>query len=418
MKLIKSREVIQIVRNMLNLIDVRLVHHGERVTFLCVKILEHLHYSQEDIYLCAKLALFHDIGAYKTDEIDNMLTFESHDVWEHAIYGYLFLSRLSPLAAYADCVLFHHLDYEKLLTVDCSQLEMTSLIHMCDRIDVLLQSGIMVDQQFFDKTVDKKFMKKFVDAFYELDQNHHLLQQLVNHQYHKDIDELFESYTFTDDEKFMYLCMMAYSIDFSSEFTVVHTIMTTSLAVEIAKFCGMNDLEIEKIYYGALLHDIGKAAIPISILEKPGKLTEEETRIMQTHVEISEEVLKGHLPDDVLQIAIRHHEKLDGSGYPRGLCKDDLTLSECIVAVADILSALLGKRSYKSELSIEQAIEIVQDMANKGLISKEVVSVFVDNHQQIIKNVKDNSKEIQQIYLAMNEDYVSIYKRLEEYNLL
>lgn len=415
MKLIEDRDVIQILRNMLNLIDERLVDHGERVTFLCVKIMEALHYRQEDIFLGAKLSLFHDIGAYKTDEVDRMLSFESNDVWEHAVYGYLFLSRMSPLTEHADCILWHHMSYEKLKKIGCSRIDITSLIHLCDRIDIYMRSDKVPDADFFAQLDPGMFFPKHVETFLKLNEHHVLSDALINGAYHKDMDILFESYTFSEEEKHMYLCMLAYSIDFNSEYTVSHTIITTSLAQEIARFCHVDHVELDKIYYGALLHDVGKAAIPISILEKPGKLTNEEMKIMRTHVIYSEKVLKGYLPEDILRIAVRHHEKLDGSGYPNGLHKEDLTLSECIVAVADILSALLGRRSYKQPLSIERTIEIVQGMAEEGKLSKTVVDAFVQNYHKILSNTYQSSKQLNDIYQAMQKDYLITCEKIKKY---
>ncbi|MFR6099352.1 HD domain-containing phosphohydrolase [Longibaculum muris] len=417
MDLLRDKDVIQIVRNMLDLMDNRLVNHGERVTFLMTKLMEELGYSQDDIFLGAKLALFHDIGAYKTDEIDNLLSFESHDVWEHAIYGYLFLSRMSPLSQHADCILFHHLDYNKLLEIECSNKDLASLIHFCDRMDVLLQSHKNVDDYFKSQLKNGKFQQDHIDAFFRLNQDNRLLKRIFNGEYHQDMDELFSRYIFSQEEKHMYLCMLAYSIDFNSEFTVIHTIMTTSLAQEIAKFCDLSEHEIQKIYYGALLHDVGKASIPIKILEKPGKLTDEEMQIMQGHVLGSEKVLRGYVPDDILQIAIRHHEKLDGSGYPYGLAKDDLSLSECIVAVADILSALLGRRSYKDPLSVDKAMSIICEMAKDGLISQEVVDTFVEHQEEILMNTRQHSQELREIYESMQSDYVHIREEIGKYLL-
>ena len=108
---------------------------------------------------------------------------------------------------------------------------------------------------------------------------------------------------------------------------------------------GTRDLEI--LYYGSLLHDIGKIVIPLSILEAPRRLTDEEMRIMKAHVVITGKILEGIMDERIVNVAYRHHEKLDGTGYPQGLRAEDLSQLERIVAVGDILSALYSKRSYK-----------------------------------------------------------------------
>ena len=88
-------------------------------------------------------------------------------------------------------------------------------------------------------------------------------------------------------------------------------------------------------------------AIPLDILESPGRLEEKDMRVMRAHVRITEMILSGLVDEEVLEIAARHHEKLDGTGYHKGLTEKDLTLPQQIAAVADMLSALYGKRSYK-----------------------------------------------------------------------
>ena len=90
MNIIKDQDVIIILKTMLNRLDDRLVDHGERVAYLCLELMRYMNVSEEEYLHVAKLALLHDIGAYKTEEVDALLSFESEDVWEHAIYGYLF----------------------------------------------------------------------------------------------------------------------------------------------------------------------------------------------------------------------------------------------------------------------------------------------------------------------------------------
>lgn len=93
------------------------------------------------------------------------------------------------------------------------------------------------------------------------------------------------------------------------------------------------------------MHDVGKIGIPLSILEKPGKLDDEEMKVMRTHVELTEDILEGCIEPVLLQAAARHHEKLDGSGYPRGLHAAELSMPDRIIAVADIVSALVYTRA-------------------------------------------------------------------------
>lgn len=409
MNIIKDSDVIQILENMLNTLDYRLVDHGKRVTYLCIRIMKQLQATEEDCLTVAKLALFHDIGAYKTDEVDAMLGFETVDVWEHAIYGYLFLSRMSPLKEYADCILYHHMPYHRLIHSDCHHKEITSLIHLCDRIDVAYSQN-----RSLEKTLNQPgmFYPDHVQAFQEINADHQIYAAITDGSYHEFIQNLFSSIHLNETQRNQYLEMLAYSIDFNSEFTVLHTIMTTSLTIELGKQFQLDKETMKKLYYGSLLHDVGKGAIPITILEKRGKLNDQEMELMKTHVLITEAILDGYVDPDILHMAARHHEKLDGSGYPYHLKADCLTLCDRIVAIADILSALLGKRSYKDEFPLPKVLSLIKKMAQDGKIDAQIVDVFCMNHQTILDHVKQNTAAMKELYETMQGEYLQLKKLL------
>ena len=167
------------------------------------------------------------------------------------------------------------------------------------------------------------------------------------------------------------------------------------------------------MYYGALLHDIGKIAIPLSILESTGKLSDKEMDIMKKHVEITDHILKGVVDDEVREIAIRHHEKLDGSGYFRGLKADELTRPQRIVAVADILSALYGKRSYKEAFGIDKIKAIIQSDADNGKICPKVVGVAVKNMEKIIANFEEKKDATLGTYIQIKKQENDIYQQFK-----
>ena len=167
------------------------------------------------------------------------------------------------------------------------------------------------------------------------------------------------------------------------------------------------------MYYGALLHDIGKIAIPLSILESTGRLSDKEMDIMKKHVEITDHVLKGIVDDDIREIAIRHHEKLDGSGYFRGLKGDELTRPQRIVAVADIISALYGKRSYKEAFAPDKIKAIIQADADNNKICPAVVDVAVKNMESIIQNFEKKKEAVLGTYMQIKQQENDIYEQFK-----
>ena len=139
-------------------------------------------------------------------------------------------------------------------------------------------------------------------------------------------------------------------------------------------------------------------------------------KIMKAHVRITEMILEGVVDDDVLQIAVRHHEKLDGTGYHRGLSAKDLTLPQQIIAVADILSALYGKRSYKEAFSKEKILAIMQGDAENGKINANVVNSLVRNYDKIIGEFEKEKEDTIGLYLKIKEQYAIMIERFQRFD--
>jgi HD-GYP domain-containing protein (c-di-GMP phosphodiesterase class II) len=145
----------------------------------------------------------------------------------------------------------------------------------------------------------------------------------------------------------------------------------------IAKELGIRDEELAHIHQGALLHDIGKMGVPDSILLKPGKLNEEEWEVMKKHPVFSYQMLSpiNHLKP-ALDIPYCHHEKWDGSGYPRGLKGEDIPIAARIFALVDVWDALRSDRPYRKAWTDEKALEYIKEQAGSHF-DPRVVKVFL-----------------------------------------
>jgi putative nucleotidyltransferase with HDIG domain len=165
-----------------------------------------------------------------------------------------------------------------------------------------------------------------------------------------------------------------------------HAREVATLAVEIARRLGLSADETEEIRLGALLHDVGKLAVPDEILAKPGPLTEREWELMREHPSVGEAVLQplldrnGDCPATfvrtVLTIVRWHHERWDGDGYPDRLAAKEIPLGARIVAVADAFQAMLERRPYRSALSREDAIAEVAREAGRQFDPDSVASLL------------------------------------------
>jgi|FLOH01.1.fsa_nt_gi putative nucleotidyltransferase with HDIG domain len=167
------------------------------------------------------------------------------------------------------------------------------------------------------------------------------------------------------------------TIEAKDRYTSGHSQRVAVIAVELAERIGFDANRLETLRLGALLHDIGKVAVPDNVLLKPGFLTDEEFAVMKRHPMAGDRILAA-IPGlrDMADIARSHHEKWDGTGYPLGVAGDSIPLEGRICAIADAFDALTTKRSYKAAMPIEQALAIIEKDAGSHF-DPDLAKVFL-----------------------------------------
>ncbi len=173
---------------------------------------------------------------------------------------------------------------------------------------------------------------------------------------------------------------LSMAVEFRDEDTGAHIERIGRFSTLLAERIGLERELCERLGYAAPLHDVGKVAIPDAILLKPGPLTAEERAIVETHAEEGHRLLRGSsssILDMAATIALSHHEKWDGSGYPRGLAAEEIPVEGRIVAVADVFDALTSDRVYRTAYSVEQAVQMMR--AQRGLhFDPALLDAFLD----------------------------------------
>ncbi len=157
------------------------------------------------------------------------------------------------------------------------------------------------------------------------------------------------------------------AVEARDPYTSGHQIRTTNLAIAIATEMGLPQEKIEAIRMAGPIHDIGKLSIPSEILSKPIKLSEVEFSLVKEHAKAGFEILKDvESPWPLAEIVYQHHERLDGSGYPRKLKGDEILLEARIMAVADVVEAMASHRPYRPSRGIDLALKEISE--NKGIL--------------------------------------------------
>jgi putative nucleotidyltransferase with HDIG domain len=172
------------------------------------------------------------------------------------------------------------------------------------------------------------------------------------------------------------LTALARTIDAKSPWTAGHSERVTKMALEVGNQMGLSEEQLEIINRGGLLHDIGKLGIPPEILDKPGRLTEEEFAVIRQHPEIGARILQPVTAyASVIPMVLHHHEKWDGSGYPQGLAGTDIPFTARLLTVPDVFDAVTSERPYRSGMTYEDASNLIVRAAGTEF-DVEVVEAF------------------------------------------
>ncbi len=186
---------------------------------------------------------------------------------------------------------------------------------------------------------------------------------------------------------------LALAIDAKDDTTAAHLRRVQVYASEVGKELGVSKLEMQALEAAALLHDIGKLAVPEYIISKPGRLTPDEFEKMKIHPVVGAEILERvNFPYPVVPIVRAHHEKYDGSGYPDGLKGDQIPIGARILSVVDCLDALASDRQYRSAMPLDEAIKIIVGESGKSY-DPQVVSIIQARYRELEAKAKAESVE-------------------------
>lgn len=417
MEYIKSRDIFVLMRNTLRLIHPRLMDHGSRVAYMVYKMLEEKGlYEEFELADIVMVATLHDIGAYKTEAgvLNDMLRYESRDSRAHTIYGYLFFKYLSPVEELAKVIMYHHMDWEQLRKIDYAYKDIAAYINIAEKMDIYYSAmGSQFNMQMFHKQAGTRLSEEGLNRFYEIAKKFDIFTKLKTGEYKDELERILDYMIFSNEGKKKFLEMLMYCTGFRNEQSVVDSITTIHICDKLAGRLVMTEDMKERLYYGALLHDIGMLVIPKEITEAPRKLNSEEIKKVRLHVNAAEKVLGSMLREDVLSIVLAHHERGDGSGYPKRMRAQQMNQEQKVLQVADTITGMTGKRPYREPLKKEQIIDGLNEEASLNRMDRQVVNAFITYYDEIMQSVETESAEVMKMYQMLNSQYALVSKRFK-----
>ncbi|SDX51721.1 HD-GYP domain-containing protein [Tepidimicrobium xylanilyticum] len=390
---IKLSQLLNSLSFSLEVAENRYYNHSRRTAYIAYCIAEEMELNDEEAADIYYAALIHDIGmaGYLSKYSVDQIHFEEELKREHCYYGYKILDKLSFMGKIKEYILHHHEEWQGTGPYGLKGEEIPlacQIISLADYFELFFLRKMEDDtyianldhiDKWLGKHKDKRFKKEVCEIFYEVAKKEKFWFDLRP-------TNLDQALQMVEPRKGIYIGIkdlhkiseaFALLIDAKSKFTYEHTKGISNIVGNFATYLGYNPIMVEKLVIASNLHDIGKFVIPLEILEKPGKLNDQEFQIIKSHAYYTKLILKYVKGlEDIAEWAGNHHEKLNGTGYPEKLDWQSIKKEDQIIALADIYQALTEERPYRAKMSPKEALLIMEGMADRGEICKDLLSHF------------------------------------------
>ncbi len=409
------RSLLEALAKAMNLINSSVSHHHEQTAYLACLIAREMGMNTEEIRHTIYASLLYDVGTVMREKQMSLLEVERESKIV-SMAGAIFLYGLEGFDVIGDIIAHCQMNCEELDIIlqgdpdKLSVLRSASVVHLADKVSLMLRENVHVLNQaphvrkIVEEEKGKAFYPDAADAFLRISD---LEQVWLDVLYNPTIPSLGEGVEgrYISLEKAIPLTqLMSRIIDYRSPFTKMHSAGVAASARKLAELVGMSKKECQMMEIAGNLHDVGKLVVPKSILEKPGKLTDEEFNIIKEHPYYTRMILSEVEGFDLItEWAGNHHEKLNGRGYPRHLSADDLDIGARIMAVADIFSAITEDRPYRKGMDRDMAMKVMKENVEFGAISGEMVTLLHDHYDEIDEARAAMSKEEGRRYYASLE---------------
>ena len=374
--------LVQVLAHALDMVEIAYLgastNHGKRIAVLCAAMGRHLGMDEQELSNLISCALLHDnaLTEYillKTGREEDAVYLGAHcEIGQRNIEILPFKGNINGF------ILYHHerADGQGPFKMSEGYYPLAAeLIATADMIDVerhlqrIAPTLLPILRESINEDIQRRFTGRAGNALLAvLDED--MLASLQNDYIEQTIRRSVPPWTIeADDPALIPIAeLIARIIDYKSKFTRLHTQQIANRAWIMAEYYGYDLTTKIQLYLAAALHDIGKLAVPSEVLEKPGKLNDEEFKIIQTHIVQTRNTLSAlEGQEQIIEWASNHHEKLDGRGYPLGKTAADLDFNSRLMACIDIYQAVSEERPYHPSRSHAETMSVLNSMAEKSV---------------------------------------------------
>ncbi len=366
-------------------------NHSKRVAYISHNLAKEINLSSEECFDIVALSILHDNGFSEKilhnnlqgkhrKKLKDLERIEDHCIiGEENIKGFLFLTDVTNIIKY------HHERYDGtgLFGIKGEDIPlMAQIISFADTLDLvfnLKERHKEKEEEIFkylekqeNKLVSSRILEAFYNVYNKISFSLDLKDEFVDKALIRNLPSFGKVLHYKDIRNITKV--FSKIIDCKSEFTAEHSLGLSDKVSKMADYYNKSEEEKFKLMIAADLHDLGKLAIPNSILDKTSKLSNEEFLLVKTHAYYTRtclESLNGF--NDITEWASNHHERLNGLGYPHGLSAENLDFNSRLLACLDIYQALTEDRPYRGSLTHKKSVDILYEMANDNLIDHRIV---------------------------------------------
>ncbi|NOY87344.1 MAG: HD domain-containing protein [Deltaproteobacteria bacterium] len=392
----------------MDLADPSLIQHQQRTAFVVWEMGKAAGLTNERLENIFIAALLHDIGALSLEEKISLRNSEVENTEGHCIRGEILFSNIPWLKESSKIIRCHHNEWQNWKeSIETPLVFDSQLLFLADHLEREIKRDHYILHQHENIILEIEalsgslFHSQAIDLFLAISNREEFWLDLVSPRLYSFLlnEGPFRKTEIDFSDISLISELFRNIIDFRSRFTSTHSSGVAASASMLSKVFGLTATEIGLMEVAGNLHDIGKLAIPNSILDKPGKLTKEEMAVMKSHTYYTYSVINtiGGLKQ-IAEWAAYHHERPDGSGYPFHCTAADLSTGARIMMVADIFTALTEDRPYRKGMSKDGVVQILKQLSDNRLLDTRIVNLLFENYEEIYSYVADKQNAAREFY--------------------